>query len=325
MTVEQPWPMTQRPNGALVAVSALPDVRSSELHSVSLFDELAFPTAFSESSWVEPLERIRAYYAKEIGCGAYSDAQYRTYKMMKAKLPALMPAGEFSARRDDALLRSSGFMQFDIDAKDNPGRDLDAVKWMLAEMEQVAYVVLSVSGVGLWGLVRISHPQDFHSQGRRLLLHLRHHTRAIYDEPVTLRKSGLRLFSYDERAWINPNATAFNLLSEAERPRFSRRRPGPSHDRKVIENLLERVEAEQVDITVQYADWVRVMFALSTAFGPDGLQYAQRLSQFYPGYDAREVERQYFNIDASRRHPVPLKEVQRIAETHWKCPTKANA
>jgi hypothetical protein len=59
------------------------------------------------------------------------------------------------------------------------------------------------------------------------------------------------------------------------------------------------------------------MFALSTAFGADGVQYAQRLSQFYPGYDADEVERVYGGIDTSRRHPVSIREVVRIAEKHW--------
>lgn len=306
------------PKGTDVMVSALPNVRSHQLQTVNLFEQLSYPTAFHEDSWLDALDCVRRYYRKELSGGNYTPAQYHKYKSMKAQLPVMMPAGEFSARRDDALLRPSGFMQFDIDAKDNPGRDLDESKWILAEMEQVAYVGKSVSGEGLWGLVRISNPSVFRDQGRRLLLHLKHHTGVVFDEPVTLRKSGLRLFSYDERAWINPIAKPFDLLTPEERPRINGKRPRLSSDSKSIETLLSRIEAAEVDITCDYHDWIRIMYALSTSFGPDGLHYAQRLSQFHAGYDPGHVEHKFLDIDSKRRHPVSIKEVARIAETHWK-------
>lgn len=310
-------PASSRLSGTQVFVSALQNVRSHTLQSVNLFDELTFPTAFSEQSWIEPLEQIRAYYRKYMSGGNCSQKHAESYRSMKAQIPAILPVGEFSARRDDALLRPSGFMQFDIDAKDNPRRDLDDVKWQLAEMEEVAYVGKSVSGIGIWGLVRISCPSEFSRQARRLLRHLNHHTQVRFDEPVTMRKSGLRLLSFDERAWVNPNAKPFTLLEQPRQVAFSSRRPRQSRDRDLIELLLEKVEAQSIDITAERSDWVRIMFALSTAFGSDGVQYAQRLSQFYPGYDADEVERVYRGIQTSRRHPVSIREVIRIAQKHW--------
>lgn len=315
--VKSPRPVSSCLSGTRVFVSALQNVRSHTLHSVNLFDELTFPTAFSEHSWIEPLAQIRAYYRKNMSGGNYLKKHAEFYRSMKAQIPAILPAGEFFARRDDALLRPSGFMQFDIDAKDNPGRDLDDVKWLLAEMEEVAYVGKSVSGIGIWGLVRISRPSDFSRQARRLLRHLNHHTQVCFDEPVTMRKSGLRLLSYDERAWVNPNAKPFTLIEEPKQVAFSSKRPRQSRDRDLIELLLEKVEAQSIDITTERSDWVRIMFALSTAFGTDGVQYAQRVSQFYPGYDAAEVERVYLGIEVSRRHPVPMREIVRIAEKHW--------
>ena len=124
-------PVSHVPIGTGVTVTALPNVQSHELKTVNLFEQISFPTAFHDNSWLEALEYVRSYYRQVLRGGNYTPAEYNKYKAMKARLPVIMPVGEFSARSDDALLRPSGFMQFDIDAKDNPGRDLDETKWIL--------------------------------------------------------------------------------------------------------------------------------------------------------------------------------------------------
>lgn len=299
-----------------VGVSAMRNVTSHELVTVSLFDELQLPNVFSTSNWIEQIESIREFRRKYLRNGAGTEEHRRYYAWMKRELPVILPAGEFSRRSDDAMLRPSGFMQFDIDAKDNKHRDLDEVKWRLAECKQVAYVGYSLSGEGLWGLVRIECPHDFHRQGKRLLQHLKHHTRAVYDEPVTLRKSGLRVLSYDDRAWVNPDAEPFRLLWRIEKPRMSFRRPPRSADREQMEELLERLESAQLDITSKREEWIKMLFAISTSFGADGVRYAQRLSQFYTGYNPAHVEKVFLGCDSRRHTEVPLSYVAKMAEKH---------
>ncbi len=60
-----------------------------------------------------------------------------------------------------------------------------------------------------------------------------------------------------------------------------------------IEVVTRRIEDAGVDITVGYAAWRDVGFALSDALGENGRSYYHRVSCFNPDYAAAETDRQY--------------------------------
>ena len=60
-----------------------------------------------------------------------------------------------------------------------------------------------------------------------------------------------------------------------------------------IENLTRQIEAQALDITGDYSQWLEIGFALKEALGEGGRQYFHRLSRFYHGYSAAEADRQY--------------------------------
>ena len=60
-----------------------------------------------------------------------------------------------------------------------------------------------------------------------------------------------------------------------------------------VEALTILIEAQAIDITASYSDWLRIGFALADEFGLDGESYFHRLSAFYPNYSEDEASQQY--------------------------------
>ena len=60
-----------------------------------------------------------------------------------------------------------------------------------------------------------------------------------------------------------------------------------------IESLVREIERRRIDITADYANWVRVGFALASICGVAGEQLFHRISQFHPKYDHNETHKLY--------------------------------
>src|SRR5690554_4569370 len=78
------------------------------------------------------------------------------YKAKKRTLGGITPSGIFSNRSESGLIEHSGLIQFDIDSKDNPV-NMEELKFKIQHIPYVAYLSLSTSGNGLWGLIPIQH------------------------------------------------------------------------------------------------------------------------------------------------------------------------
>ena len=60
-----------------------------------------------------------------------------------------------------------------------------------------------------------------------------------------------------------------------------------------MEQIVQRIEASQTDITSGYDNWLSLGFALSDALGESGRAYFHRISRFNPDYNHAECDRQY--------------------------------
>ena len=74
----------------------------------------------------------------------------------KKALPAISVGGVFIGRKLSGLVQPSGFVQIDIDAKDNPGTNWEAaradVAQLLRQMDAAGLVSVSASGAGVYAL-----------------------------------------------------------------------------------------------------------------------------------------------------------------------------
>lgn len=100
------------------------------------------------------IERIRATTNK-----GHRDA-------LKSTLPAFTPSCQCTNRNQKHVIRHSGLIQFDVDAKDNPlYQDWQELRAIISRSPNIAYCGLSVSGRGLWGLIPVAftdrHKQHF--------------------------------------------------------------------------------------------------------------------------------------------------------------------
>ena len=74
-----------------------------------------------------------------------------------------------------------------------------------------------------------------------------------------------------------------------------------------VEKIIQNIEANQIDIAPDYNDWINIGFAFADEFGESGRNLFQRVSQYYPGYNAKECDKQFDNCLKSKGQGVSLK------------------
>ena len=238
-------------------------------------------------------------------------------------------SGCFSIRRNGGLIEHSGFMCFDID-KIESEEQLQNIKAMLVGEERLHTVLLfrSPSGNGLKWVVEVpdrfwlrqsqqsivngqqTEIEIINCNHRTLYERIRHylldtygidtdHTSdiarpcylcydddAYYDEPTFKANpaSDFLIMRNEECGMRNENTTSVEALA------------GWSNKKRYcgdIESIVREIERRRIDITADYANWVRVGFALASICGVAGEQLFHRISQFHPKYDHNETHKLY--------------------------------
>ena len=265
-------------------ISIFPNYKSIEGKEVSLYTWLVSP------KYAAQVEKIRA-----IACKAERDR-------LKAGLPAITPSGLFGQRKEEGLIRHSGFIQFDIDLKENKHiKNYDKLKAEICNIKEVAYLGLSVSGQGYWGLIRIACP-DKHKWHFRAL-EKDFFSLGITIDPAPSSVASLRGYSFDKEAYFNFNPLTYETLLE-ERPREAVRKPEkiysaqacPSSnvtDRDKVEFCIQAIEEGRIDITSGYSNWYALGTALAMEFGESGRTYFHQVSQFNSEYRPSETDTQF--------------------------------
>ncbi|MFN7118378.1 MAG: BT4734/BF3469 family protein [Saprospiraceae bacterium] len=208
----------------------------------------------------------------------------------KAQLPAITPSGTFSKRGKDFLIQHSGLIQADIDIHHNEHlKDFFNLKKELAQLPEIAYCGLSVSGRGFWVLVPIAYPDKHEQHFEALRQDFR---RLDIEIDATPDVSRLRGYSYDPDAYFNHNAKVYRrYLEPPHTPQICHYPNGDNVEK--VEACIQIIEAEQIDITETYQAWFAVGCALANEFGEAGRNYYHRVSQYYPGYEPAATDKQF--------------------------------
>ncbi len=269
-------------------------------------------TWLHSAKYAAQVEAIRAAGTKE--------ARDRT----KATLPAITPSGIFSRREEAGLIRHSGFIQVDIDLKDNVHiGNYAELKAQLAKLQNVAYVGLSVSGTGFWALVPILYPHKHKQHFQALKSAFLKMGIRIDDKPGNV--ASLRGYSYDNEAYFNHSAKPFALLMEAQPEAYQRKAAGPrvqGSEAEKVEAIIQQAEAGRIDITKGITNWFKIGLGLAVEFGEAGREYFHRASQFHTDYRAGKCDAEYSRCLAKCfRTSVTLGTFFDIAKDHgltWK-------
>ena len=131
---------------------------------------------------------------------------------IKCTIPCASPAATLKTRsgkapENEKLLKYSGLMQFDIDYLTDP----KAAKKKICQLSEVCFCAVSVSGMGLYGFVPISHPDRLKEHFAALKAAFKNFGFQL-DESKGGNFTDLRVFSYDPEAYINLQADTFTAF-----------------------------------------------------------------------------------------------------------------
>ena len=150
------------------------------------------------------LQRIREGNSEDI-VTAVRDGD----KGKKIELPVVLFSGEFTERKDNAILSHSGLIVLDFDHI-----DVEAYKNILCTDDHIFACWISPSGDGLKALVRVSNPERHRDHFRALIKYFDKQYNLELDQSGQ-NESRACFESYDEHICIKDDATTFGgMLSE---------------------------------------------------------------------------------------------------------------
>lgn len=223
---------------------------------------------------------------------ATSDEDRR--RVLKGNVSAVTPSGLFEIRNENGLLRHTGLLQIDIDFKDNTHiTNYDQLKSQIANISNVVYCGLSVSGKGFWVIIMIAYPmrhKEHFDAVEKAFANL-----GIRIDPSGKDVSRLRIYSPDPQAYFNFEAIPFTQYkSNAPVPPPQKvYEADANRDRALTEGYIQVIIANEIDITHGYSVWFKIGCALANTFKESGRMYFHHVSQFSRQYNQKQADKQY--------------------------------
>jgi hypothetical protein len=163
----------------------------------SLYDKLSY-----EIDITKAIERIKSGNSKDKVTQLRSEKDENRRKELKMSLPAMTFSGTFKERKDEALIRHSGYVCLDFDHVVNP----EMLKAELAKRSYIYAAWVSPSGEGVKALVRICDTTR-HDEHYDMLIH------ELKCDPACRNVSRLCFESYDPDIYVNTKARTYELTT----------------------------------------------------------------------------------------------------------------
>ena len=235
---------------------------------------------------------------------------------LKLTLPAITPSGTFTYRNVAGLVSHSGLITFDVDFAGNKHiTNYSALKEQLGKVQNIAYVGLSVSGTGFWGLIPITNPSK----------HKEHFAALCQDFQrlgITLDTNGgdvcrLRIYSFDPDGIFNheakPYSKTFTPKPKAAPAYFA---PSEGDNAGKVDKIVNEITRHKIDITSDYEDWFRIACGLANELGAAARSAFHQISQFHPKYDPAETDKLFDNCLNNNYSDISLSSLFYVADTY---------
>lgn len=209
-------------------------------------------------------------------------------KAMKLKLPCATISGVFSKRNKQGLIRHSGLIALDIDDVPDCAELIDN----LANMDIIAYAGRSVGGNGVYAVVPIAYPEKHVQQWESLNRHF--DSLGITIDPATKDVTRTRFCSYDPEARVRFDAVPYKGVYTPPQPMpvTATQYYGDDDTEARVSECCQQIAAYHTDLTNDYADWLRLGFALSE-LGEAGRDYFHTVSSQNQKYDREQCDRKF--------------------------------
>lgn len=220
---------------------------------------------------------------------------------LKRKLPCVTISASFHTERNlKNIVKKNNLICIDIDRhtkskkkKCNLCADMLLVKEMFMTHTSTLYCGFSVSGDGIYAIIRIAEEEklsEYFELFRENLARI-----GVNIDESCKDYTRLRFFSVDKEAYYNPDAILYKLpVKKVERKVVANNYISKT-DTEKVEKIVEIISSTGMDITQSYEDWVKVAAALNDGFGESGLGYFHKISSQNPEYNAKETDKKYYN------------------------------
>lgn len=267
-----------------IIVSKFANLKSTEPTNINLLDWLY------DQTYKDDVYKIRTLSDKE------------EIKKLKSQLPCITPSGKFKLRNVNNLIEHSGIICIDIDGQDNLHlNDFSKVRDELKKIKNIFFVSLSVSGKGVFCLI----PIKFHEKHKE---HFEALKIQFSNLGITIDKScgdvsRLRIYSYDESAYINENATVFEQIIEYKHEKSSKKFNSTKKNNQINEKktfskvmrIASKLNNSSIDITENYTQWLEIACALANEFGEEGRDIFHLVSKNHSKYHPDHCNRFFTN------------------------------
>ena len=224
----------------------------------------------------------------------------------------LLPSGSLSVRlstRESSQPLEKRILQYNpllvLDFDNLP--DIEEAKRILATLPYVYYAGLSVSGRGLFAIIPIAaadhtqHKDYFHALEKEM------QTLGLTIDKACKDVTRLRVVSYDENPYINPDCTTYTLPEApdaAEAPETEDQEEYADHDEDLtalkLEEHLQIWEEKQHPLD-DYDQWITVGMALSR-LGEPGREPFHRVSRYSDKYTPEATDKAFDGFLRSTKH-----------------------
>ena len=222
-------------------------------------------------------------------------------------LDFITSAGIFSTRNNDGLIRRSGVLCLDLDDVKEP----ESFKELLRNDPKIEtlYEFTSPRGQGVKWFVPInlnvfSQEQWFEALSKYVasryhLLpdqHCKDISRAVflcYDPLAYFNEKPTGRSTFDPSEWLIPTLNPGKETS----PAYEDDERDIETTLRQIDAIVNRIEAQRIDLTGDYSSWLDIGFALANGLGERGRAFFNRVSQYYrkngKAYSRQETDRQF--------------------------------
>lgn len=213
-------------------------------------------------------------------------------KNIKLEIPCATPSAAFAEKRNlDNIIKKNGVICIDVDKAANPVADMGLVKAMFKTHTSTIYVGYSVSGEGIYAIIKTSNEND-------LLKYFEYFERRLKNIGVVIDGSckdytRLRFLSYDPKGYYNPSAKPFSIPVKAAPMTPNQTGSATKTETDKVEAIISVIEQNSMDITSDYSDWVKIAGALYNSFGEGGRSFFHRISRMHPEYKESDTDAKF--------------------------------
>lgn len=221
-------------------------------------------------------------------------------KKLKLRIPAFCPGALMNSRdasmsQAERVEQLTGWMQFDIDAQDNPHIDSAAkLRNAIANITFTAFCSISTSGKGVWGLVKVSDISNYKAHFEQLKLDYKS-LGITLDSTKGGNPTDLRYYTFDPSAYIAKELRVYDRFIKPSKGVLKPiSKPYKTTDNwERVQKLAQEVEQQNIDVAPDYETYVKLGFSLANEFGEQGRDLFHLACRPSPKYNGKEADTQY--------------------------------